>query len=336
MMIKKTQQRNLRHLLLVSLTWIFSSCASAPAEKWYDFSRPCMGVDFRLLLRSDDPERAVLAAEAAFARIAQINQACSDYLDGSELRRLCAAEVGKPHRLSEDLWQVLSYAQQLSEDSKGAFDVTAGPYILQWRLARHRRQAPPPAIMRSLKAKVGYQKLRLDEKSRSAVLAVEGMRLDLGGLAKGYAADEALKALLRCGVVYALVDGSGDMAMTEHPQSGWPVRISDGQRHGEFVHFKGRALATSGDLLQSVLIDGRRYSHIIDPRSGQGVVGSRRVTVSAPTAMQADALASAASVLSPQEALSLVEKMSEVELEVLTADSKLYQTENFLKILNKE
>lgn len=305
-------------LLVVPALAILPSCTTdkqIPLHR-YQFEEPQMGVPFRIVLYAKDPANANGAARAAFRRVSELNDILSDYESESELNRLTrTAGTGKSVRLSDDLWRVLSRAQEIARASNGAFDVTAGPYISLWRRARRQHELPSPARLEQARNAVGYNKLILDRSKRSARLLVPKMRLDLGAIAKGYAADEALKTLRKHGITRAMVMASGDIAAGDPPpgRPGWRIEIAPldvpGAPPRRFVLLKRYGLATSGDVFQFVEINGVRYSHIVDPRTGIGLTDHSLVTVIAPDAMTADALATAVSVLGPHDGMKLVEQM---------------------------
>jgi thiamine biosynthesis lipoprotein len=197
--------------------------------------------------------------------------------------RLCAVGGGT---VSDDLRDVLRAAVAVSEASDGAFDVTVGPLVALWRAARATGRLPDAAALEAARAKVGWRKL---EVRGNHVELAPGMRLDLGGIGKGYAADAALATLRARGVERALVDIGGDLALGEGP---WTVRVA-----GEPRELERCGVAASGDTERFVEVDGVRYSHLLDPRTGLGLTHGIEVTVIAPTATEADAWASAASVL---------------------------------------
>jgi len=288
---------------------------SLPPLERYEFTEPQMGLPFRIVLYAEDPSTARAAARAAFDRIASLNQVLSDYEDESELTRLNrTAGTGQAVPLSDDLWRVLWRAEQVARRSDGAFDVTVGPYVQLWRRARRQRALPDPARLEAARQAVGFPQLRLDPARRTAELRRPKMRLDLGGIAKGYALQEALRTLERCGVPRALVTGGGDLVAGEGPpgKAGWRVEIAPldatNAPPARLILLRRRALATSGDLFQRFEVDGRRYSHIVDPRTGIGLTDHSLVTVVARDGMLADALSTAVSVLGPEAGLRLIER----------------------------
>jgi thiamine biosynthesis lipoprotein len=288
--------------------------AGEPELGRFQFTRTEMAVPIKVVLYASDGAAASRAAEAAFARIHQLNGILSDYDAESELRRLGhAAAEGKAVPVSEDLWRVLSEAQALSRRSGGAFDVTVGPVVRLWRRARRRHRLPSPDQLQRARELVGYQLIRLDPRRHAVELLKPGMQLDLGGIAKGYAVDEALAVLRKSGIRRALVDAGGDIALGDPPpgKPGWRIGIAPLEPDGppsRFLWLSRTGIATSGDTWQYVEIGGRRYSHIVDPHTGLGLTDHSSVTVVAPTGMLADGLASAVSVLGPQKGVKLIEE----------------------------
>jgi thiamine biosynthesis lipoprotein len=272
-----------------------------------------MAVPVRIVLYAPENAAATRAAEAAFSRIRQLNAILSDYDPESELRRLSsAAAEGKAVPVSKDLWQVLSQSQELSRRSAGAFDVTVGPAVRLWRRARRRHALPSPQRLRAARKLVGYQFVRLDSQHRAVELLKPGMQLDLGGIAKGYAVDEALAVLRQQGIGRALVDAGGDIVVGDPPpgKNGWRIGVTRLKADGppsRVVLLSRAAIATSGDTWQYVEIGGRRYSHIVDPHTGLGLTDHSSVTVVAPKGILADGLASAVSVLGPKKGLELID-----------------------------
>jgi thiamine biosynthesis lipoprotein len=267
-----------------------------------------------MVLYAPDQATAEAAALAAFTRVRELNDIFTDYDSDSEVSRLSQSSgQGESVVVSVDLWNVLSRAQALAQRTDGAFDVTVGPYVNLWRKARRDRALPSAEWLARARACVGFKNMRLDARRRSVELMVPGMRLDLGGIAKGYAIDAALQVLSEIGIRSALVSGGGDLAVSGAPpgRKSWRVEIAppedDDAPPPRFVYLTFRAMATSGDVFQRLEIDGRRYSHIVDPRTGMGLTDQSLVTVIARDCTTADSLATAASVLGPAEGLRLLE-----------------------------
>lgn len=304
---------------LLGLVAVLYQPAAVPGENElsrHEFESKHMGTTFRVVLYAADADAAKKAADAAFARVAALDAVMSDYKRDSELNRLCAAfktAVGDPVKVSDDLFFVLFKAEQLSKASDGAFDVTVGPLVQLWRHARRTQQLPDKDELAAARKKVGYKNVVLDPVQQTAKLLVPGMQLDLGGIAKGYAADEALKVLReKHGITRALVAAAGDITCGDPPpgKDHWAVDIAPiakGQKPRP-LRLANASVSTSGDLEQFVEIGGVRYSHIVDPKTGLGLTGRRSVTVIAPKGVTADSMTKAVMLMPPAAGLSLVEK----------------------------
>jgi FAD:protein FMN transferase len=285
----------------------------APPLARHETSEPHMGTTFRLVLYAESSAHAARAAKAAFARVAELDAILSDYRADSELMALGRRAGGPPVPIGPDLLRVLSASQEWARRSGGAFDVTVGPVVQLWRRARRIGEMPRASALTDARTLVGYQKLVLDAPAGTARLVQSGMRLDLGGIAKGFAADEAQGVLRAHGIRRALVAAGGDVVVSGPPpgRSGWsialalPAPLRDPEAPP--LELREAAVSTSGDAEQFVTLDGVRYSHIVDPRTGLALTGRSGVTVVARTGTTADALATAISVLGPERGLELAE-----------------------------
>lgn len=310
-----------------------------PALDRFEFTQPHMGTLFRIILYAPDAHTAARASTAAFARIAELDNIMSDYKPTSELMRFSAHAGSPPVTISEDLYRVLAAGEDLAECSEGAFDVTVEPVVRMWRRARRRHELPDPERLARARELVGFEMLRLDARERSAQLLKPGMLLDLGGIGKGYAADEALAVIKRFGISRALVAAAGDIAVGEPPpgKTGWRIEIAPlapesgvggscvpaaqrtetksssriqnpkSQIQIRYVILHSAGISTSGDAEQHLELAGVRYSHIVDPKSGMALTGRSSVTVVARNDFAADGLATAVSVLGPERGLKLIE-----------------------------
>jgi len=274
-------------------------------------ARPAMGTEFRVVVYAADRARAEAAAEAALARVQELDRRLTDYDATSELAGLGAASDAGPTgwiALSEDLARVLEASQDLARASGGAFDATAGPYTHLWRRARRQGELPDPERLAAASASVGHARLELDLAGRRARLGAARMRLDLGGIGKGFALDEAFAVLAQHGLERALVVGGGELRAGAPPPGarGWRVRLVGLDGVDEALLLAHAALATSGDLEQALELDGRRHSHVLDPRTGLALTERRLVSVSGPSATLTDGLATALSVLGPEAGSELL------------------------------
>jgi len=314
-----------------------------------------MGTLFTITLFAPDAASAKSATDAAFAKIAALDRMMTDYDPESELMQLCKKPTGQPVRVSDELFDVLRKAQRVAELSDGAFDVTVGPVVRLWRRARRMETLPAPDQLARARESVGWKKLKLEPATKMVTLTVPNMQLDLGGIGKGFAADQALEVLKEHGVRRALVAASGDIAAGDPPpgKRGWRVGIGGlgGTRssaspssHGEsgtrwnaslpnepvnslagVILLRNAAVSTSGDREQFVEIDGKRYSHIVDPRTGIGVTERLQVSVIAKRGVDSDSFDTAINVLGVERGLALLE--SQPGLAALILRKKGDQTE---------
>lgn len=258
-----------------------------------------MGTEARIVLYATDSATAHVAATAAFARIRELDRSLSDYRDDSQVAGVAAAAGGPPVRVGEDLVVVLLNALALAEETDGAFDVTAGPLVALWREARRTGRLPDSSAIREALARVGWQHVQVDSTALTVRLGLPGMRLDLGGIGKGYAVDEALRTLYHLRVSRALVSLGGEIAVGRAPpgQQGWLIQIEHADAANRQLWLERAAVSSSGPAEQYVDIGGVRWSHVVDPRTGWALTTDVVATVVAPDGMRADAWATAVTVL---------------------------------------
>lgn len=307
----------------------------ASTLKRFEFQGVEMAVPIRIVLYAQDEETAKRVSDAAFGRFRDLNARLSDYDEKSEIRQFCdKAFPGEFICVGEDLWTVLQLAVHHAKISDGAFDPTVGQVVRLWRHARKSRRLPPEKRIRETLQTVGWENILFDPEKQAIAISKHGaeynVRLDLGGIAKGYAIDEALETMRILGVSCALVDAGGDVGVGDPPpgKDGWTIGVAsirEGEGPTEFWTLANCGIANSGDMYQYVEIGGKRYSHIVDPKTGLGLTDRLSVSVIAPTAADADALASAFSVLGPEKGLRLAESLEGVQTLIhrLTEDGEV-------------
>jgi thiamine biosynthesis lipoprotein len=266
----------------------------------FEFTQVHMGMPVRMVLYAAAEADARRAAASAFARVAALEQIFSDYRPDSEVSRL-AARAEEWVAVSPELLALAERAIAIARETDGAFDPTVGPLVALWREARRTKTLPPAAAIESARARVGWQRIDVDEGRRALRLTTAGMRLDFGGIAKGYILGEVLRAAANTGVPRALIEAGGDIVVGDAPpgRDGWRIDTPAGDDAiaARARRLRNAAIATSGPTAQFVEIDGIRYSHVIDPRRGIGLTHGLVARVIAPDGATADALATAATVL---------------------------------------
>lgn len=276
----------------------------------FEFERPQMGTLFRVVLYAQSRSVAEAAASAAFARLDDLNARMSDYDPHSELSQLSQQSAGAVPtpwiQIAPDLAVVLARASEIGALSDGAFDVTCGSATRLWRRAIREGELPSQESLDLALQSIDWRAVELSADRTRARFTRRGVRLDLGGIAKGYAIDQMLRALADRGVHSALVVGGGDVLVGDAPpgQTGWRIELSPVTRAQSsartWLSLKHAAVSTSGDLYRSAVIGGLRYSHIVDPHTGMGLTTQCGASVVASDGMTADALATAATVLGTQ------------------------------------
>jgi thiamine biosynthesis lipoprotein len=244
------------------------------------------------------------------------------------------------------LWRVLARGQELAEQTGGAFDVTVGPFMRLWRRSRELRELPTEQRLRQAAQSVGHRLLRLDPQNRTVQLLAPRMRLDVGGLALGYIADQTRDAVAAAGAPAVLVAAGGEIAVGEPPpgRRGWRVAVqslksADEEAPAAYVEVARACVTTSGDTRRFVEIGGKRYSHIIDPRTGLGLTRRTGATVIHPDGMTADALDTAACVLGPEEGLKLIDRTPGAAGRITAIEGdevKVYESKRFSQFVVTE
>jgi thiamine biosynthesis lipoprotein len=323
------------------LAWAWGTAAGLPAAEpvlvRHEFTEPHMGTRFQIVFYASQGALGRWAANqwaagSAFQRVAELDGIMSDYRPTSELMRLCQNAGADPVAVSPDLFFVLSRAQAVSRLSGGAFDVTVGPVVRLWRRARRTRKLPEPDKLAAARALVGYEMVKLDPRARTVQLAKKGMLLDLGGIAKGYAADAAIAVLKQHGIDHALVAAGGDIAVSGRPPDSraWKIGIAPllnpNDRPQRYLLLENGAISTSGDAEQHIEIGGKRYSHIVDPHTGIGLVGRLSVTVVARKGIDSDSLTKVVSVLGPTKGLEIIDHLDGVSAYVVRKGAKGEET----------
>lgn len=290
---------------------LFAACratsSAAASERSYEYVERHMGCQARIVLGAASEREARDAARDAFAAIARADALLSDYREDSLASEITAhAGDGTWIAVPDDVAQLFERARELRELTDGAFDVTLGPLVALWREARAAHALPEAAELARARQLVDARALLVEHSPPRARLARAGMALDFGAIGKGWAAAAALEVLRARGLSRALVQIEGDIALGDAPagSTGWLVGAAGGT---QTLRLSNCAVSTSGADAQYVELAGVRYSHIVDPRSGAALTHSARVTVVAPDATSADALATALSVIAAADARKALE-----------------------------
>ena len=302
--------------------------------------RLVMGTFARVVVVAKDRAAAEKSIQEAIAQIIKVNDLMSDYKTDSEISRVNRDAVAEPVQVSEWTYEVITKSIEFSRLTDGAFDITVGPRVDLFRQEKKTGIAPTPEQIADAKSKIGYEKLVLDDANRTVQFTVEGMRLDLGAIAKGYAVDKAIESARQCGAVGVMVDIGGDLRCFGRPAGGkshWLIGLQDPDAVAEqsggnellmTLKVNDAAVATSGDYQQFAVIEGKRHSHIINRATGSSAEGLSSVTIITDNTTNADALATSVSVIGPEKGIALIESIPNTEAILLTSepDFKILKT----------
>jgi len=288
-----------------------------------------LGITAVTIAGEDDGARADHTL-AALARVSEIERALSACQPYSELARVNARAAQEAVSVSKDLFAAIAAGVEWHKRSRGAFDITVSPLLQHWRLCEQENRLPTAEELSLLRERVGAGRIVLDAVARTVRFPVQGMRVDLGGLGKGFCANEVVALLKRRGVEHALVAVGGDIFALGEKVAGtpWRIAVQDPRQPDReeailtTLALSNRAVSTSGNYQRFRVIQGRRYSHIVDPRTGLTADTVPSVTVIGPEALTTDVLGTALSVLGVEAGLRLVEEMPEVEALFVTFDAR--------------
>ena len=299
-------------------------------------SRALMGTRVALAARGADPQALRVAMAAAFARMAALEAMMTHYAPTSEVAAIGLASGLQPLEVAPELMQVLRMAQDVARRSDGAFDATVGS-LGTWRFdPQHPGRPSEPQVRRQLPS-VDWRNLVLDERRRTAYLARRGARLDLGGIAKLYILHAGLDTLKAHGVHTALLNGGGDvLALSGRDATPWRVGIRDPRNPERLLatlDIRNGFVASSGDYERFFIEDGRRWHHVLDPRTGEPTRGVRGITLVADSLEGVNGLGTAAMVLGPRAGREFLRRVEGTEAIVVGADGGVWTSERLGKVL---
>lgn len=328
---------------IISLTYflILSNFCFSQSKK-YTFSQPKMGSPLNITLYSNDSVKANQIVTEAYKIADSLNLIYSDYLENSELSLLSKKSgTNEFTKVLPALWDILNLSVEASQKSKGAYDITVGSIVKLWRKARKEKVLPERNILKNMLQAVGYQYIVLDSTIHAVKLLRPNTQLDVGGIGKGYVAQIIVNFCKSKGIEKVLVDAGGKLAMATQVDKPWRIGITipnSEELIPLYLMLQNQAVATSGNRYQFVEIGGKKYSHIVNPRTGLGLTHQRNVTAIAPDGATADWLATACSVLSVEKALKLIESMPNCALfmaEIQRGKLKMWQSKRFKPYLEK-
>ncbi|VAX05425.1 FAD:protein FMN transferase [hydrothermal vent metagenome] len=309
--------------------------------QWFEDEQAIMGTPIRVELWSDDASEAKAAIKTVMSEIQRIDALMSPFKDNSELARINQQAGDTPVILSKELFQLILRAETVSEMTGGVFDISFASvgYLYDYRKGIH----PSTKEIKAQLPAVNYRAIKLDSKTRSIFFSLPGMRIDLGGIAKGYAVDKAAHLLRQRGIQHALVSAGGDsrllgdrhgrpwMIGIRHPRDTPKKTTAEKARTSPVVlPLSNIAISTSGDYERFFIRDGVRYHHIINTKTGRAARASQSATVIGPDATLTDALSTSVFILGAKKGIALINRLPGFDAVVIDSHGQLYYSDGLM------
>lgn len=298
-----------------------------------------MGSRFEITVVSENEAKANEEIDLAISEISRIEKLISSWDPNSQTSKINKNAGIKPVKVSAELFDLIKRAKSISELTDGAFDISYASMDALWKFDGSMTKMPSEEKIKASVAKVGYKNIVLDPKDQSVFLKITGMKIGFGAIGKGYAADKAKELLMKKGVVAGIINASGDMNTWGQQPDGseWKVAITNPlNKNNAFalLPIDNEAVVTSGNYEKYVIFNGKRYTHIIDPRTGYPATGIVSATVFAPRAELADALATSVFVMGKDVGIDRINQLPDIEC-ILIDDKGDIFTSNNIKIDSK-
>ena len=294
--------------------------------EWLGDARPMMGTEVSVYLWSDDPEAGLAALEAVFQEAGRIDHLMSTYKDDSEISKINRTAAVSPVAVGHELYQLIARSLEISVLTQGAFDITYDSVGQHYDFRE--RQRPDDETVVSELENIDYRYIELDEQSASIRFLQHGVRINLGGIAKGYVVERGIDILRNCGIENAIVTAGGDSRLLgDRRGRPWMVGIRDPRKDGEVaisVPLQDEAISTSGDYERFFDADGVRYHHIIQPGTGMPASGVQSATVFGPDAVTTDALSTSVFVMGVDLGLRMIAVLPDYESIVIDAEGRVF------------
>lgn len=291
-----------------------------------------MGSRFEITVVAGNQTQADSRIDQAVAEIRRIEKMISSWDPASETSEVNRQAGIQPVQVSGELFELINRCLELSKLTDGAFDISYASMDRLWKFDGSMKELPSAEEIKASVARVGYQKIQLDKELKTVFLPEKGMKIGFGAIGKGYAADKAKDLLLKQGVAAGIINASGDMSSwgTQPGGKPWQVAITnpmDKTKSFGLLPMGEGAVVTSGDYEKFVRFNGKRYSHIMDPRTGYPATGIVSVTVFAPRAELADALSTAVFVMGIETGLDRIDQLEGIECIIVDDSGKLFTSE---------
>lgn len=293
-----------------------------------------MGNRFELSVVSGNEQWANERIEAGIAEIQRIERLLTTFADDSETNRVNAGAGIAPVPVSRETFELIVRSVRISDLTQGAFDITYGSVDRSlWNFNQQMTALPDRKIAKQMVRLINYKNIITDNENCTVFLKEKGMRIGFGGIGKGYAAERAKQVMMAQGVESGVVNASGDLVTWGLQPDGrqWTIAITDPNdksRVFSYLNISNMAVATSGNYEKYVVIDGKKYSHTINPRTGLPVTGIKSVTIITTNAEIADAMATPVTIMGINAGLDMINQMKNIGAIIIDDDNKLYTSKN--------
>ncbi len=293
-----------------------------------------MGNRFEITVVAQIKEWAEDRIDAAVNEIKRIEKGLTTYKDDSETNLINRNAGIAPVKVSREVFDIIQRSIRISSITQGAFDITYGSIDKRlWNFDKTMTSLPDAKRAKKMVRLIDYRNIELDENAQTVFLKQKGMRIGFGGIGKGYAAEKAKQLMIEQGVESGIVNASGDLTAWGYQPGGspWTIGIAHpdvADQPFSFMNITNMAVATSGNYEKYVMIDGKKYSHTINPRTGLPVTGIKSVTIIAPNAEICDAMATPVTIMGISAGLHLINQLNNVECVIIDDDNKLYTSRN--------
>jgi thiamine biosynthesis lipoprotein len=293
-----------------------------------------MGNRFEISVVSSDVQWANMVIDAAVDEISRIEKLFTTFNDNSQTNLINKHAGIKPVTVDREMYDLIARSLKISALTQGAFDITYGSIDKSlWNFDTHMTALPEPAVAKQLVSLIDYRNIILDKEKCTVFLKKEGMRIGFGGIGKGYAADCAKQVMKKMGATSGIVNASGDLAAWGYQPNGsrWTIGIADPNLKNHLISYlniTNMAMATSGSYEKYAIINGKKYSHTINPKTGYPVSGIKSTTIICPNAEIADAMATPITVMGVKTGLDLINQMKNIACIIVDDNDRVYTSKN--------
>jgi FAD:protein FMN transferase len=306
----------------------------ATSLKVYRRSQKLMGNQFELSIVCDDDQKAETALNAAIEEIQRIEKLLTTFSENSQTAAINNNAGKQPVAVDQEVFDLILRSRKISQLTEGSFDITYGSIDKRfWNFDQDMKSLPDAEQAKKSVRLINYRNVILDHEHKTVFLKNEGMRIGFGGIGKGYAADRAKAVLRNMGIESGVVNASGDLVAWGSQVDGqpWTIGIADPKYKGgafSYMNISNKAVATSGNYEKFAVINGKRYSHTINPRTGFPVSGIKSVTIIAPIGELADAMATPVMVMGVRAGLNLVNQVKGLACIVIDESDRVFTSDN--------